>query len=236
MIATYTIWSSMTTFERLFMWLGGALFAASLAVCGFYYLFVWGSASDGHLGAAAPNALLFGLFAAHHSLFARERMKARLARLVPEHLRRSVYVWTASVLLLLVCALWQPVGGEVYHVTGPRAFGHALVQLAGVGLIAASVAAIDPLEMAGIRPPTVHGALQITGPYRWVRHPLYLGWMLASFGAAHMTGDRLAFAAITSIYLIAAVPWEERSLRQSFGHDYAEYARRVKWRMVPFVY
>ena len=60
--------------------------------------------------------------------------------------------------------------------------------------------------------------------------------MLASFGAAHMTGDRLAFAAITSIYLIAAVPWEERSLRQSFGEDYATYARRVKWRIVPFVY
>jgi methanethiol S-methyltransferase len=226
----------MTKFDRLFVWLGGALFAASLAACAFLYLFVWGSSGDGHVGAVAPNALLFGLFAAHHSVFARERVKERLARLVPQHLLRSVYVWTASVLLLLVCALWQTVGGEVYHVTGPRAVAHALVQLAGVWLIAASVRAIDPLELAGIRPPTSRDALQITGPYRWVRHPLYLGWMLASFGAAHMTGDRLAFAAITSIYLIAAVPWEERSLRQSFGEDYAAYTRRVKWRIVPFVY
>ena len=226
----------MTKFNRLFVWLGGALFAASLAVCAFRYLFVWGSSGDGQVAAVVPNALLFGLFAAHHSVFARERVKERLAHLVPEHLLRSVYVWTASVLLLLVCALWQPVGGEVYHVTGRRAVVHVLVQLAGVWLIAASVRAIDPLELAGIRPPTSRDALQITGPYRWVRHPLYLGWMLASFGAAHMTGDRLAFAAITSIYLIAAVPWEERSLRQSFGEDYATYTRRVKWRIVPFVY
>src|SRR5947209_3424456 len=110
MTATYTIWSSMTRFDRPFVWLGGALFAASLAACAFRYLFVWGSSGDGHVDAVAPNALLFGLFAAHHSVFARERAKERLARLVPEHLLRSVYVWTASVLLLLVCALWQPVG------------------------------------------------------------------------------------------------------------------------------
>jgi protein-S-isoprenylcysteine O-methyltransferase Ste14 len=226
----------MTRFDRLFVWVGGALFVASLAVCAYQYFFVWGSSDDVHPDAVAVNALLFGLFAMHHSVFARERVKARVARLVPDRLLRSVYVWTASALLLLVCALWRPVGGEVYRVTGWRALTHALVQLGGLWLIAASVRAIDPLELAGIRPQAPRDTLQITGPYRWVRHPVYLGWMLASFGAAHMTGNRLAFAAITSIYLLVAVPWEERSLRQSFGEDYAEYKRRVKWRIVPFVY
>jgi protein-S-isoprenylcysteine O-methyltransferase Ste14 len=56
------------------------------------------------------------------------------------------------------------------------------------------------------------------------------------FGAPHMTGDRLAFAALTTGYLIAAIPWEERSLRQSFGDDYIRYCRDVKWRMIPFIY
>ena len=76
----------------------------------------------------------------------------------------------------------------------------------------------------------------MTGPYRWVRHPLYLGWLLMVFGAAHMTGDRLAFAAITTAYLVVAIPWEERSLRQSFGEAYARYMRDVRWRMIPFIY
>src|SRR2546422_3021080 len=152
MTATYTIWSSMTRFERLFVWVGGALFVASLAVCAYQYLFVWGSPDEVHIDAVAINALLFGLFAMHHSVFARKQVKARVARLVPERLLRSVYVWTASALLLLVCALWRPVGGEIYHVTGWRAVAPALVQLGGVWLIAASVRAIDPLELAGIRP------------------------------------------------------------------------------------
>ena len=81
-----------------------------------------------------------------------------------------------------------------------------------------------------------HNALQIAGPYRWVRHPLYLGWLLMVFGAAHMTGDRMAFAAATTGYLIVAIPWAERSLRQSFGDRYDRYIRDVKWRMIPFIY
>jgi methanethiol S-methyltransferase len=80
------------------------------------------------------------------------------------------------------------------------------------------------------------GALQIVGPYRWVRHPIYLGWMLVVFGAAHMTGDRLTFAVISSLYLVVAVPWEEQSLRQSFGADYDRYKQQVRWRILPYLY
>jgi len=80
------------------------------------------------------------------------------------------------------------------------------------------------------------GALQTAGPYRIVRHPLYFGWALAVFGAAHMTGDRLAFATITVAYLIAAIPLEERSLAEVFGPDYGNYKRHVRWRMFPYVY
>ena len=98
------------------------------------------------------------------------------------------------------------------------------------------MATIDPLELAGIKPLSARDSLQIAGPYRWVRHPLYLGWLLAVFGAAHLTADRLAFAAITTAYLCVAIPWEERSLLRMFGESYARYQRSVRWRMIPYVY
>ena len=70
-----------------------------------------------------------------------------------------------------------------------------------------------------------------------MRHPLYLGWVLVVFGAAHMTGDRLAFAVITTLYLVVAIPWEERSLRAQLRRaTTARYMRAVRWRMIPFIY
>lgn len=244
----------MTRLERLFVWTGGAMFVTSLAVCAYHYLVVWGRPvvrvvalgrrdtyymAGGHvipLAELAVNVVLLTLFALHHSVFARERVKTWLTRVVPAPLLRSVYVWIASVLLILVCVLWRSVGGDVYRVAGPRAIAHAGLQLAGVWVIARAVAGLDPLELAGIRPRTRVEALTITGVYGWVRHPLYLGWMLAVFGAAHMTGDRLAFAVITSIYLAVAVPWEEQSLVRSFGESYRQYRRAVRWRILPFIY
>src|SRR5688572_14484951 len=103
----------MTKFERLFVWAGGAMFVMSLAACAYFYLVIWASpaAAGGWtaMRAATINTVLFAVFALHHSLFARESMKRRIARLVPEPLLRSFYVWTASALLLGVLALWQPV-------------------------------------------------------------------------------------------------------------------------------
>jgi protein-S-isoprenylcysteine O-methyltransferase Ste14 len=243
---------------RVFAWLGGLLFVASLAFCGYTYMVTW---ADGNravlwtLGAApvdtarlstwptvAVNAALLSLFAFHHSLFAREPVKKALGRLVPAKLVRSVYVWVASLLLIAVCMWWLPIGGDVYDDSvGPRPYGHALIQLAGLWITARGVARIDPLELAGIRVAEAAShreaeALQVTGPYRWVRHPLYLGWTLMVFGAAHMTHDRFAFAAITTVYLIIAIPMEERSLRRTFGDDYVRYMRQVRWRMIPFIY
>ncbi|HEV3141902.1 MAG TPA: isoprenylcysteine carboxylmethyltransferase family protein, partial [Vicinamibacterales bacterium] len=189
----------------------------------------------GESTAILVDTLLFALFAAHHSILARESGKRALA-FIPPHLIRSVYVWTASVLLFVVCILWRPIGGDLYRVDGAGAIALAAVQMLGVVFIARSVALIDALDLAGIRISRADSSLQTSGPYRWVRHPLYLGWMLLVFGAAHMTADRFAFAAISSTYLLVAVPWEERSLRQSFGNSYADYQRRVRWRVIPYVY
>jgi protein-S-isoprenylcysteine O-methyltransferase Ste14 len=231
----------MTKFERLFVWSGGVIFVLSLAACAYVYVVVWASPAAGAggstpLSAAGIDALLFAVFALHHSLFARDPVKRRIARIVPDHLLRSLYVWTSSALLLGVLALWQPVGGDVYHVTGWPAFVHAAVQLCGVILIARSVTRISALDLAGIKPAAAGDALQAGGPYRWVRHPIYLGWVVVLFAPAHMTADRLAFAAISSTYLLLAIPWEERSLLRAFGEPYARYRRVVRWRLVPYVY
>ena len=222
---------------RAFVWFGGALFVAALGVCAWTYTFVLGRAGPtGGWPALAADAALITVFALHHSLFARESVKDQLARAVPPPLLRSAYVWIASLLLILVCLAWRPIGGELYLLTGVAAIACAAVQLLGLGITARGVARIDPLELAGIHPASQTQGLQVTGPYRWVRHPLYLGWVLMVFGVAHMTRDRLAFAAITTVYLVVAIPWEERSLRRSFGEDYARYMRDVRWRLIPFIY
>jgi protein-S-isoprenylcysteine O-methyltransferase Ste14 len=231
----------MTRLERVFVWTGGVLFVLSLMACAYVYFVAWAMPAEGgaRARAVALDAVLLAIFASHHSVFAREAVKSHMARVLPERLLRSFYVWTASLLLLLVLALWQPVAGEAYRVTGWRAYAHAVVQLIGLWLIARAVAKIDPLELAGIAPPretASAGSLQVAGPYRWVRHPLYLGWIVALFGAASMTADRLAFAAITTIYLLLAIPWEERSLGRAFGDGYASYRQQVRWRVIPFVY
>ena len=131
---------------------------------------------------------------------------------------------------------WQPIGGEVFRQSGVPAVLHGAAQLAGVLIIVLAVRTIDPLELAGIRRHSGAESLQIVGPYRWVRHPLYSGWLLLTFGAAHMTGDRLIFAGISTFYLLIAMPFEERSLRTSFGAAYDDYARHVRYRLIPYVY
>ena len=222
--------------ERFFVWMGGALFAAALVLLAWWHL-VWLARPRPFSGwpPTSVDVALFVMFALHHSALARPAMKALLARACPEHLLRSVYVWTASLLLILVCLLWRPIGGEVFRNTGPLALLHATVQLAGLTLIVLSVRAIDALQLAGIRPSPVVD-LRVSGPFRFVRHPLYLGWMLIVLGPAHMTGDRLAFAATSSLYLVVAMPWEERSLEQAFGDAYRRYKQHVRWRVVPYIY
>jgi methanethiol S-methyltransferase len=235
---------------RLTAWLGGGVFVASLAVCAWWYFVALGRVAQdvgGAQGAGVAsgfspailfNTLLLTIFALHHSLFAREAIKRRLS-MIPAHLIRTVYVWVASLLLLAVIAFWRPIGGSLYAARGPLALALVVVEMIGLWLIARAVQGIDALELAGIRaaarerPPD---PLQTGGPYRIVRHPLYLGWMLLLFGVPHMTGDRLLFAAVTSLYLVIAIPLEERSLVQSFGDEYRRYRSRVRWRVIPFVY
>jgi protein-S-isoprenylcysteine O-methyltransferase Ste14 len=186
--------------------------------------------------AVVIDTLLFGLFAALHSIFARPAVKRRISRFIAPSLERSAYVWTASILLFVVSAGWQPVGGTLYRHEAPLAWVHACVVAAGIALTLFGARVLSPFQLAGIKPPSPGGDLVVRWPYNLVRHPIYLAWLLVVFGPAHMTASRFLFACLSSAYLVLAVPLEERLLVREFGSAYLDYKGRVRWRMLPGIY
>lgn len=260
----------------IFAWLGGVVFVGSL----FYFAYFYGVRLGHSPGAADPwappadpgaggmagrgwsnltafrpvlmNSLLFAAFAVHHSAMARDAAKRWLARCIPSALERTLYVWVASVLFILVCWAWQDIPGELYRIGGWTRWLFYAAQTAGALLAVGSARSIDVLELAGIRqvqrwiagdhetprfhPANREAALQTTGPYRFVRHPIYLGWLLLVFGTPVMTLSRWTFAVLSTVYLLVGISLEERALRREFGAAYDAYARRVRWRVLPGVY
>lgn len=221
-------------------WTGAALFVLSLIWFLLRYFGRFGTIipPPADWRALAFDLLLFAAFALHHSVFARMGVRAWVARWIPPSLERSLYVWVASLLLVAVCELWEPVGGVAWSVSGGGAWILRAITLAGVGLAVQSAAIIDVWELAGIRTPEPQttAAFRTSGPYGWIRHPIYLGWLLIVWSATPMTMTRFVFAAASSAYLLAAIPLEERTLRSTSGGRYADYARRVRWRLVPGVF
>jgi protein-S-isoprenylcysteine O-methyltransferase Ste14 len=237
--------------SAVYAWLGGGLFVASLLYFLYFYLILLDRPVPvGGVRALSINLLLFSLFALHHSIMARTGAKQWIIRVVPAELERSTYVWVASLLFLATCAGWQTIGGLVYEIRSPFSLVGRFVQAAGVLVTLTATAAIRPLELAGLQPAAAaspaparerHASrtetpLRTSGVYGWVRHPVYFGWVLFVFAAPRMTTDRLVFAAISTAYLAMAVPFEERSLTEAFGERYRVYSRRVRWRIVPWIY
>lgn len=246
----------MPGFVRAFALGGAVLFAVSLASGIWLYVSLGRPVGSGASTEAWPaavavvaNLLIFGLFALHHSLLARAGAKARLTRVVPPELERSVYVWVASLLFLAVALAWQAVPGLLYQVEGPARWICFGLQASGVLLTLLAAAELNPRELSGIEQAWRYGAppsapapqpdadpFVVRGAYGLVRHPIYLGWFLMLWPTPLMTGGRLTFAAVTSFYLLIAIPWEERSLTQQYGDAYLRYARQVRWRVLPGLY
>jgi protein-S-isoprenylcysteine O-methyltransferase Ste14 len=227
-------------------WTGAAAFVASLLV----FLYLYGI-TYGRVRAASPagravvtDILLFSLFALHHSLLARSGLKRRVTQVLPDWLERSAFTWAASALFVFVCVAWQPVDGVLYSLPGTwRVVGY-IAQGAGILLVLAGAAAIDVLDLAGVRQildarsgqPTRHAALKTDGIHGLVRHPVYFGWTLLVFAAPHMTGTRALFATVSTLYLAIAIPFEERSLVEVFGETYRRYQRATRWKMLPGIW
>ena len=229
--------AALSTAALLFMWGGALSFFVSLVFFLFSYATTFGQAAPGDAVAPAItwNIGLFTAFALHHSVFARHRVRQMIARALPQPLERSCYVWIASVMFIAVCALWQPVPGVAWQVDGMMTWVLRVVQAAGVWLTLRSAVVLDIRDLAGLRPPPNEAIeFRTTGPYGWVRHPIYSGWFLMVLAASPMTMTRLVFAAISCMYLLAAIPLEEQSMRGKGAYE--RYMRQVRWRLLPGVY
>ncbi|NIR32736.1 MAG: isoprenylcysteine carboxylmethyltransferase family protein [Gammaproteobacteria bacterium] len=193
--------------------------------------------AKGPLGAALLiDTLLLGLFAVQHSVMARPAFKRWWTRFVPEPVERSTYVLFSSLALIALFALWQPIGGVVWDIQSPIGRGIAYALFAfGWLLVLVSTFLINHFDLFGLRQVWFYLrgveykplAFVTPGPYKHVRHPLYVGWLFAFWAAPTMTAAHLVFAVATTAYILVAIQLEERDLVGFHGRRYAEYRRRV---------
>jgi protein-S-isoprenylcysteine O-methyltransferase Ste14 len=182
------------------------------------------------------NTLLLAVFAVQHSVMARPAFKRWFTRLIPESAERSTYVQLSSLALLFMFWQWQPMGGVIWNVE--NATGRFLLHaMFGFGwlLVLATTFLINHFDLFGLRQVWFFArekeyrplGFVTPGPYRWVRHPLYVGWLCAFWFTPTMTTAHLLFALATTSYILIAIQLEERDLVDIHGPSYAEYRRRV---------
>jgi protein-S-isoprenylcysteine O-methyltransferase Ste14 len=178
---------------------------------------------------------LLGLFAVQHSVMARQGFKRIVRRLIPEAAERSTYVLASNLALMLLFWQWSPLGGVVWDVQNPMARAALYSGFAfGFLLVFVATVLINHFDLFGLRQVWLHllgreyRTLEFAtpGPYRLVRHPLYLGWFFAFWCTPTMTVTHLLFAVMTTAYILIAIQLEERDLIDAHP-EYAEYRRRV---------
>jgi protein-S-isoprenylcysteine O-methyltransferase Ste14 len=196
---------------------------------------------DSGPGAAMPEALaidlvLLGLFAVQHSVMARPGFKAVWTRIVPRPVERSTYVLISSLLLALVCWKWQPIPHVVWDVSSPVLRSLLLVLFAlGWVIVLLSTFLINHFDLFGLRQVYLrmrgidYKPLNFTERafYRFVRHPIMLGFVIAFWAAPHMSLGHLVFSIATTAYIFVGIFFEERDLMAHHGADYRAYRSRV---------
>ena len=182
------------------------------------------------------NILLMSLFAAQHSVMARRQFKEWWTQYVPKSVERSTYVLFASLVLVLLFWQWRPIPTVLWHVVNPQ-IAMAIIGLSFVGwlIVLTSTFLINHFELFGLhqvvnnlsgRPMPVP---RFRTPlfYKLVRHPIYLGFIVAFWAVPIMTVGHLLFAAVTTAYIIVGILLEENDLIDMFGDDYRHYRNRV---------
>ncbi|WP_455379199.1 methanethiol S-methyltransferase, partial [Petrachloros mirabilis] len=182
------------------------------------------------------NVALLGIFAVQHSVMARPAFKRWWTTFVPEPIERSTYVLLASAALLLLFHNWQPMGGIIWEVQN-EAGRTVLYGLFGLGWLVVLVATflINHFDLFGMRQvwlyligrPYTKLPFMTPGFYRFVRHPLYLGFLIGFWATPTMTVAHLVFAITTTAYILIAIQLEERDLVNALGNTYAAYRRQV---------
>ncbi|MEZ5729130.1 MAG: NnrU family protein [Burkholderiaceae bacterium] len=192
--------------------------------------------------AVVVDLLLLGLFAIQHSVMARPAFKAWWKRVVPEHIERSTYVLLSSLILLLIFWQWRPIATIVWSFADPFVVGAFKFSFwLGWAIVFFATFMINHFDLFGLRqvwlrirerayqPPP----FTTFGFYRFVRHPLMLGFVIAFWSSATMTVGHLLFAIATTGYILIALQLEERDLRRAIGSQYEDYRRQVPM-LIPF--
>jgi protein-S-isoprenylcysteine O-methyltransferase Ste14 len=188
------------------------------------------------------NILLMSLFAVQHSVMARRQFKEWWTQYVPKSVERSTYVLFASLALVLLFWQWRPIPTVVWQLTDPRV-AMTIMDVSFVGwlLVLTSTFLINHFELFGLHQVANNLAGRPMPPvrfktpvlYKLVRHPIYLGFIIAFWAAPVMTIGHLLFAAVTTAYIFVGIFLEERDLVELFGDEYRRYKERVAM-LVPF--
>lgn len=218
------------TFLVVYLWLAG--FVGNLFVPSSIDLPVRDSTGS----AAAIDLALIGVFVLQHSIMARPGFKRAWTRLIPQPIERATYVWASNAVTALLIWQWRPIGGIVWDFQSPVLRG-LLWGLFACGWLAVPVVSmfINHFDLFGTRQVWMYwrgqkySHLPFRTPflYAHVRHPLYLGWMLAFWATPTITVGHLLFSGSLTIYMVSAAVLEERDLAGHFGRQYRHYQQSV---------
>lgn len=229
---------------------GVVCYAMFLGVCVYYAGFllnlvvptaVDGPATGPLWQALAVNTGLVLLFGLQHSVMARPTFKKWWTRIVPKPVERSTYVLFSNLALIALFAFWQPTGIEIWNLESPLLRGVMYAMFAiGLSSVVAVTFLIDHFDLFGLRQSWLYFRgkeytpikFRSPGPYKIVRHPLYVGWIVSFWATPAMGLMHFLFAAGMTTYILVAIYFEERNLAEEHGESYEEY-RKTTPKLIP---